>query len=86
MNIALDYDGTYTRDPQLWADFINNALALGHKIVCVTMRFPEESISMPIEVIYTSRLAKGVFMANIGRYPDVWIDDMPHLITMDAAR
>lgn len=40
MNIALDYDGTITPDPELWKFFIARALDLGHKIDIVTMRFP----------------------------------------------
>lgn len=30
MKLALDYDGTYTRDPDLWDTFI--AAAQGHRI------------------------------------------------------
>ncbi len=77
MNIALDYDGTYTRDPELWNAFIRAAEANGHHVTCVTMRYPEEAIDMPIPVIYTSRQAKmGFFSA------DIWIDDQPHFLVM----
>lgn len=80
MRIALDYDGTYTRDPQLWDQFIGSCAGAGHELVCVTMRYPEEAISPPCEVVYTSREAKLPFMVALGRKPDVWIDDNPHWI------
>jgi hypothetical protein len=40
MKIALDYDGTYTVDPQFWEDFITLAKVRGHEVVCVTKRGP----------------------------------------------
>ena len=38
MRIAIDYDGTITRDPSLLVAFIRLAMSLGHDVVCVTMR------------------------------------------------
>jgi hypothetical protein len=78
--IALDHDGTYTADPSLWNAWIENAQEHGHEVLCITMRYPTEPISMPCEVVYTSRLAKGPHMAALGRMPDIWIDDKPHWI------
>ena len=80
MKIALDYDGTYTEDPSLWNVFIQHALSCGHEIVCVTMRFPDEAIQMPCPVVYTSRKAKAEFYQA-----DVWIDDNPRWLFVDAA-
>ena len=85
MRIGLDYDGTFTLDPQFWLAFIESAKANGHEVICVTMRFPDEPVDMPIPVIYTSRVAKAFHMAAIGRLPDVWIDDSPHWIYQGAA-
>lgn len=79
MRIAIDYDGTYTRDPAMWADFISRAMTYGHSVVCVTMRDVTEPIKMPCDVIYTNRKAKAAF------YPaDVWIDDNPQWLFTDA--
>ena len=80
MLIALDYDGTYTAAPDLWAHFIGQATTAGHEVVVVTMRFAHEPIDVPCEVIYTARSPKGPFMASLGRVPAVWIDDKPHWI------
>lgn len=82
MNIALDYDGTYTRDPEMWDKFIILAEKMGHEVVCLTMRHPSEPVAMkiPIRIIYTARKAKALFYNA-----DIWIDDMPQLLFADAA-
>ena len=41
--IGLDYDGTYTVDPDLWLRFVRQAKDRGHEVICVTMRYPEET-------------------------------------------
>lgn len=79
MIIALDYDGTYTADPMLWLPFIAMALQRGHRVVCVTMRYPEEAIDMPCEVVYTSRKAKAIAFKA-----DIWIDDNPKWLLSDS--
>ncbi|CAB5221619.1 hypothetical protein UFOVP247_216, partial [uncultured Caudovirales phage] len=38
MNIALDFDDTYTRAPSLWNNFIADAKDKGHDIRIVTYR------------------------------------------------
>jgi hypothetical protein len=80
LHIALDYDGTYTRDPQLWDWFITQAQLRGHVVTVVTMRHATEVIPLqpPCEVIYTGRKAKQSFYLA-----DIWIDDQPLLISND---
>jgi hypothetical protein len=85
MIIALDYDHTYTADPELWNFFIEKAHARGHKVVIATFRYPEEAIYDSVrekvdKVYYTSRQGKMKFIADQGSYIDIWIDDAPHTI------
>lgn len=88
MIIALDYDNTYTADQQLWNNFILDAQHRGHVVICVTMRRPDEPVtvswkhSMP--VYYTSRKAKKKFIEDLGITPAIWIDDSPLWILADA--
>lgn len=85
MRIALDHDGTYTQDPELWDEFIKLARAYDHEIVCVTMRNESEPVNgMPCEIIYTDRKAKMFHMAQLGRPVDVWIDDNPQWLVRDV--
>jgi hypothetical protein len=85
MRIALDYDGTYTQDPELWDRFIKDAFCRGHDVRCVTMRHKSEGTPpMPCAVEFTGRKAKVPHMASIGLNVDVWIDDSPRFLMMDA--
>lgn len=92
MNIALDYDGTYTEDPDLWNTFLENCKKRGHNVYLVTMRFPEEEndiIKLRIrkrvkDVIFTSRKAKMEYVNNLNLNINVWIDDNPMWIFQDS--
>ena len=83
--LSLDYDKTYTNDPAFWNAFVALSKDRGHSVVCVTMRRPDEAVTMPCPVIYTSRKAKAAHVADIGLTIDVWIDDAPHWINEDGA-
>lgn len=87
MLIALDYDGTYTKDKLLWGRFCILAKELGHTVICFTMRYnnEEEKLSnMYIPVIYTGRKAKKTFAEKLGYQVDIWIDDKPAWLFEDA--
>lgn len=84
MLIALDYDDTYTRDPVFWDQFLELAVSTGHRVICLTMRYPEEAVSLSCEVFYTSRKAKKPYAAALMLHVDIWIDDAPHFILMDS--
>jgi hypothetical protein len=79
MKIALDYDNTFTRDPDLWICFVGMAYMRGHEVTIVTSR--NEATPVPvtgIEVIYCA------FKAKDQHYDaDVWIDDDPKHIHHD---
>ena len=87
MNIALDYDDTYTRDPKLWDLFLGYAKARGHRVFFCTCRGPNPDenrdmiIPSGIECYYTNGASKRPFMYDRGIMVDVWIDDMPEMIT-----
>lgn len=89
MNVAIDYDYTYTLDPQLWDDIIKIMQAAGHQVYCVTARRHWESkevldtIGKLVPVYFTERKAKKPFMLQQGIIIDVWIDDTPEAIILD---
>lgn len=90
VTFALDYDGTYTADPELWLDFIVNAKKNGHRVIVVTMRTIEEGKSIDdrlqneCQVFCTSRKAKKKFMRMQGIEPNIWIDDNPDWLFEDC--
>ncbi|PRZ45397.1 hypothetical protein [Paraburkholderia fungorum] len=90
MNISLDFDGTYTEDPDRWNQFIDSFLAAGHTVQIITMRHQHEAnralkdLAKKIPVHYTSRQAKENYATEKGIHIDVWIDDNPRWIHQDA--
>ncbi len=90
MNISLDFDDTYTRDPALWNVFIQDCIVRGHNVYVVTARSPEqrkevmESVGIRVgesRVYFTSMQSKKNYMWKQGIRIDVWIDDNPTAIT-----
>lgn len=85
--IALDFDETYTADPELWRAFVRLAHRNGHQVIIATMRYPHEGAEIESEVdglinviIYTGRKAKFDEVRRQGYTPDIWIDDSPHFL------
>jgi hypothetical protein len=86
MNIALDFDDTYTRDPAMWDDFIDMARNRGHDVRIVTFR--KRTMTDPaldwlgstIPVIYTEYTQKRAYCNKMGWFVDIWIDDSPEFI------
>lgn len=79
MYIALDYDNTYTNDPQTWDKIIDILELADHRVMCVTYRSPDIPVELPmkIPVYYTSWYAKRQYMLDLDISIDVWIDDWP---------
>ena len=87
MIIALDYDNTFTRDPEAWYSAAASLKTFGHTIIGVTMRFERESTDIDPyyfkvceKVYYTGRHSKRKWCADRNIFPDVWIDDSPEFI------
>ncbi len=92
MNLSLDYDNTYTRDPEMWNEFINLAQSKGHNVYVVTMRSSTEgrevteALSNKVDgIFFTNRKSKSKFMFDRGISIDVWIDDIPFFCDNDAS-
>lgn len=92
MNISLDYDNTYTRDPKAWDAFIDLMRGRGHYVYCVTMRSSSEGTQVFYDltgkvdnIFFTNRQAKKDYMFEQGIPIDVWVDDMPLFCVEDAA-
>jgi hypothetical protein len=86
MNIALDFDDTYTRDPMMWNWFIDRAKERGHDVRIVTFRKRSmtdpalDYLAQKIPVIFTEYIQKREYTDSMQWYVDVWIDDSPEFI------
>lgn len=85
---AIDYDGTYTVDPDLWRSFIEQAHARGHTVVMVTGRSNEGQFGSEVRAA-VQRLVPVVFAAQMwkrhaaqlaGYDVNVWIEDHPEAV------
>lgn len=87
LTISLDYDHTFTADPDLWRQFISDAQRRGHTVVCVTgrreppdfSRDPRMPDSVPIVCVGPDALKRDA-AAKAGHPINIWIDDMPGVI------
>lgn len=89
MNISLDFDNTYTRDPVSWNEFIRYFTSKGHTIYCVTARSNMQALEVLDSIgkvigeancYFTNMQGKQEYMYNKGISIDVWIDDSPFFI------
>lgn len=88
LRIAVDYDDTYTADPDLFIWLINFARAGGHEVAFVTSRsenvdnddIKRDAMILGIDIIFCGAVQKHEV------YPaDIWIDDSPITIpTIEA--
>lgn len=92
MNIALDFDDTYTCDTTLWDGFIYDAIKRGHDIRIVTFRKRSMTdpaldwLSQTLPVIFTEYEQKRAFTNNMGWFVDIWIDDSPEYIVDQSVK
>lgn len=93
MLVSIDYDETWTQDPDLWRTFAYLLKRRGHTIILVTNRRVNPTCAAEIsravggnvgEIIFAGPRPKREAAAKRGYHPDVWIDDLP--ITVDGGR
>lgn len=83
MKIALDYDDTFTADPDLWMEFVASAKARGHEVTFVTFRYAGpyngdieiDAQRMEIPIVFCGQKQKASCYQA-----DIWIDDRPEWI------
>lgn len=88
MIIAIDYDNTYSADPEGWTQVIKLMEGRGHQFVCVTGRSNQgefgqqviRAINGLIPIVFAGEFWKKEAAAKNGWKVDVWIDDNPEYI------
>lgn len=84
LRIAVDFDETYTADPELFDLFIACAKAKGHDVRIVTYRtrgndfdIDEVCAKLGIKALFTAGMQKRHYCMRLNWLPDIWIDDTP---------
>ncbi len=83
MLIALDYDLTFTADPEGWRAVVELMTARGHRFVCVTGREQPPGVDeprIPMPIVCAGSELKQRAAVRAGYSVDVWIDDCPGAI------
>ncbi len=86
MIISIDYDSTYSADPETFNQMIDLFQKAGHSVICVTSRSPDQggpvlnSIGKLIPVIFANGEFKKAAARKRGYDVNVWVDDMPMTI------
>lgn len=93
MNICLDYDDTYTKDPEGWNQFVEAFKKKGHQFYCITQRGKdtkdkqlENSIGQYMDIIYTAGSCKRKAAGRRNILIQVWIDDQPESIPCNSGK
>lgn len=85
MLIALDYDDTFTEDVDFWCQVVALGRLRGHNFVCVTARSSPPDVPrephIPMPIVCAGNEYKKAAAERAGFRVDVWIDDLPQLIT-----
>jgi len=83
MTISIDYDKTWTADPDLWRKFYYDAKERGHRVVIATNRkewsddMKRGAIPDDCSIYFCGCSLKADYMRRMGVQVDIWIDDMP---------
>ena len=93
--VAIDYDATWSADPELWEAFSQYARRRGHSVALITNRpdtAPNRSevgtaVSEHVDyMILAGPMPKQDAAAELGIRPDIWIDDNPVTVTEGLLR
>lgn len=86
MIIAIDYDGTWTEDPDMFETLTTVMRMRSHRVLVVTARVSGEAEverkcgPFVDRILFSGRTPKRDYCHEQGELVDVWIDDMPDLI------
>ena len=84
--IAIDYHGTYSRDPEGFAALAVLMKSRGHRCILVTgiedkgdyyAKEVRQAIGDTMQIIFTAGAWKRRFVAAMGIHVDIWIEDTP---------
>lgn len=81
MKVAIDFDNTFTANPNAWKKVIEILEASGATVICISSRFPNVPIwGIPVPIYYSCGQLKWEFAHERGIEVDIWIDDIPSCI------
>lgn len=86
LTIAIDFDNTWTSDPDAWTVFYHIMRSRGHRIIMATGRhhYTDDMDRFPLPdgmpIVYCGRAYKEDATRSAGYHVHIWIDDLPCFI------
>lgn len=89
MTLSLDYDDTWTLDPEAWQTMAMFFRDRGHQVILITNRhnLPQytEAVERDVrpyvdDIIFAGPMPKRQAAENLGYNVDVWVDDFPSAV------
>ena len=83
---AIDFDGTWTLDPEAWGLWYKMMIQRGHAVILATGRhgwsedMSRAKLPATMPIVYCKGELKADAVQRQGWRVDVWIDDMPGMI------
>ena len=84
--IAIDYDGTWTADPEAFTAIATMLRRRGHRVLLVTARVTghaevEREAGPHVDrVLFSGAAFKRDHCASAGEAVDIWVDDNPEMV------
>lgn len=90
MIISIDFDQTWTQDPEAWRMFARLLAGRGHTVIVTTNRYDLPLVSHEVYAAVGTRAVRDIIFAGPkpkrqaarerGYHVDVWVDDMPEMV------
>ena len=90
LTIAIDFDGTFAEDPDVFREIVAVFKARGHQCILVTNRPKEwgddvhELVGDLMPIVFAGHRAKSRAVHRLGYDVDIWVDDMPQIIEIEG--
>lgn len=90
MIVSIDFDDTWTKDPEAWRAFARTMHGRGHVVIVTTNRYDLPIVAREVfetvatssvrDVIFAGAKPKRAAARERGYEVDVWIDDRPEMV------
>ena len=86
---AIDFDGTWTADPEAFKEIAKILKLNGHRVIIVTARISGSGVverecgAFVDRILFSGAEYKRDFCEKNGEKVNIWIDDMPGMIGPD---
>jgi hypothetical protein len=88
--ISIDFDETWTQDPEAWRTFARLLQRRGHTVIVTTNRYPLPLVAQEVYASVRTKAVRDIIFAGAkpkreaarerGYRVDVWVDDTPEMV------